>query len=202
MSLIDGVRSSDVESWRRMVDLYSPLVYFWITRQAVPKQDIRDIFQDVFFSVAKSIHQFQPRQNGSFRGWLRTVTRSKVNDYFRGQIRHPKPFGGTEAKHFFDQLPGNEETTTNSSHNRQLGTSEQDFEHMEKVIHDQLLRKALTGIRDSIHDQTWRAFWMVAVEGRATSEVAESLSMQPGAVRVAKSRVLKRLREYLGGPVG
>lgn len=199
MSLIEGVQLSDVDSWRRLVDLYSPLVYFWIAKSSVPKQDIKDVFQDVFFSVAKSIQQFHPRQKGSFRGWLRTVTRSKANDYFRRQQRQPTPIGGTEAKHFFEQIAGTENSTTSSNNNENGGAEETDFEQMEKVIHDQLLRKALTGLRGSIHEQTWHAFWMVAVEGRATSEVAEELSMQPGAVRVAKSRVLKRLREYLGG---
>ena len=40
---------------------------------------------------------------------------------------------------------------------------------------------------------------MTAVDGKLPAEVAEELAMSPGAVRVAKSRVLKRLREELGG---
>jgi RNA polymerase sigma-70 factor (ECF subfamily) len=38
----------------------------------------------------------------------------------------------------------------------------------------------------------------VTIEGRATADVAADLGMQPGAVRVAKSRVLQRLRRELG----
>jgi RNA polymerase sigma-70 factor, ECF subfamily len=44
----------------------------------------------------------------------------------------------------------------------------------------------------------WQAFWRVVVEGRAAPDVAAELSMQPGAVRVSKSRVLARLRKELG----
>lgn len=39
---------------------------------------------------------------------------------------------------------------------------------------------------------------MVVVEGREASDVAHDLSMRPGTVRVAKSRVLKRLRLEIG----
>lgn len=199
ISLLAGVQARDVDSWRRLVDLYSPLVYFWVSKWGVPKQDIKDVFQDVFFSVARSVDQFQMRKDGSFRGWLRTVTHNKVNDYFRGQNRRPTPLGGTEAKHLFEQIPGVEESSTNLGQVPIEAAKEDGIDEMEQVIHHQLLRKALSGIRDSIQEQTWLAFWMVAVEGQATADVAAKLSMQPGGVRVAKSRVLKRLRDYLGG---
>jgi RNA polymerase sigma-70 factor (ECF subfamily) len=42
---------------------------------------------------------------------------------------------------------------------------------------------------------TWQAFWQTAVEGKAAAEVGAGLKMTPGAVYVAKSRVLARLRE-------
>jgi RNA polymerase sigma-70 factor (ECF subfamily) len=63
---------------------------------------------------------------------------------------------------------------------------------------DDLLLKALESIRGDFHEQTWQAFWRVVVEGRTAAEVSVDLSMSPGAVRVAKSRVLARLRRELG----
>jgi RNA polymerase sigma-70 factor (ECF subfamily) len=41
-------------------------------------------------------------------------------------------------------------------------------------------------------------FWRVTVDGEATAEVARDLSVSPSAVRLAKSRILRRLREELG----
>jgi RNA polymerase sigma-70 factor (ECF subfamily) len=41
-------------------------------------------------------------------------------------------------------------------------------------------------------------FWQVEVEGKTPQEVGEELGMCPGTVRVAKSRVLSRLRQELG----
>jgi RNA polymerase sigma-70 factor (ECF subfamily) len=55
-------------------------------------------------------------------------------------------------------------------------------------------------IRGEFSERTWQAFWRTAVEGRAAKDVGAELAMSPGAVRVAKSRVLHRLREELGDP--
>jgi RNA polymerase sigma-70 factor (ECF subfamily) len=63
---------------------------------------------------------------------------------------------------------------------------------------DDLLRSALESIRGEFHERTWQAFWGVVVDGRAASDVAADLQMKPGTVRVAKSRVLLRLRRELG----
>ena len=61
-----------------------------------------------------------------------------------------------------------------------------------------LLSRGLDLIRGEFEERTWQAFWRTAVEGRDAKEVALELRMSPGAVRVAKSRVLRRLREELG----
>ena len=63
---------------------------------------------------------------------------------------------------------------------------------------DPLLNKDSGQFRAEFHDRTWRAFWLTAVEGRPANDVAAELAMTPVAVRVAKSRVLQRLREALG----
>lgn len=47
--------------------------------------------------------------------------------------------------------------------------------------------------------RTWQMFWRVTAEGQAVKDVAADFGVTPGAVRVAKSRVLQRLREELKG---
>jgi RNA polymerase sigma-70 factor (ECF subfamily) len=69
---------------------------------------------------------------------------------------------------------------------------------VDEVQLDDLLRAALDSIRGEFQDQTWQAFWKVVVEGQATADVAADLGMKPGTVRVAKSRVLLRVRRELG----
>jgi RNA polymerase sigma-70 factor (ECF subfamily) len=62
----------------------------------------------------------------------------------------------------------------------------------------EVLGRALELIRGEFHERTWQAFWRTVVEGKAANDVAAELDMQPGAVRVSKSRVLCRLRRELG----
>ena len=96
--------------------------------------------------------------------------------------------GGTDAQIYFSQLaaPADPEAA---------GESEA---HDEEGETRQLLRGALEQIRAQVHPQTWQAFWKVVVEGKTPEEVGEELAMRPGTVRVAKSRVLSRLRAELG----
>jgi RNA polymerase sigma-70 factor (ECF subfamily) len=50
-------------------------------------------------------------------------------------------------------------------------------------------------VKGEFQPNTWQAFWRTAVEGRAVQDVGAELRMKSGAVYVAKSRVLARLRE-------
>jgi RNA polymerase sigma-70 factor (ECF subfamily) len=65
------------------------------------------------------------------------------------------------------------------------------------LLHAQL-RRALGLIEGEFEGRTWQAFWRVQMEGRSTDEVGAELGMTPAAVRKAKFRVLRRLREELG----
>ena len=53
-------------------------------------------------------------------------------------------------------------------------------------------------VRHEFEDRTWRAFWRVTVEGHSPAEVAAEMGITPSAIRQAKSRVLRRLKEELG----
>lgn len=183
-SLLARLRTDDAAAWDRLVPLYTPLVYHWCRKLSLPEQDMPDVFQEVFKSVASNITNFRKeRPSDTFRGWLRTITRNKVNDHFRRRGRQPLATGGTDANLQFAQLPA---------------PALNDDEPDEQQSRQQLFRRALDLIREDFAERTWQAFWKTVVEGRDTRDVAEELSMRPGTVRVAKSRVLQRLRQQLG----
>jgi RNA polymerase sigma-70 factor (ECF subfamily) len=170
------------------VALYAPLVMAWCRRWSVPEEDTADIFQEVFRSVAGHLDGFRKeRQGDTFRGWLRTITRNKVCDYYRKMRNEPRGVGGTAIQMKLSQVPGSMP---------ELDDDEDD--DVEAGASDGLMQRALEQIRGHFHDRTWQAFWRVVVDGQPTSDVADELSMSSGAVRVAKSRVLQRLREELG----
>lgn len=185
-SLLADARLADPAAWERLAKLYAPLVAFWCRRWGVSDQDVVDVLQDVFTAVAGHLERFRKERPGdTFRGWLLTIARNKTNDYLRRRGQDPAATGGTEAALRLQQVV--------DPHVEHESPDEADV-----AMFDSVLRSALDAIRGEFHDQTWRAFWGVVVEGRATADVAADLGMRPGTVRVAKSRVLLRLRRELG----
>jgi len=180
------VQADEADAWERLVHLYAPLVLHWCRKSGLQDQDVADIFQDVFQAVVAYVGGFRKeRQTDTFRGWLRRITQNKVRDHFRRLGRESCGVGGSSARDWFVQLqapqPGE-------------GPSAPEAEDGERG----LFARALDLVRGEFQDRTWEAFWRTAVEGQAAKDVAADLSMSPGAVRVAKSRVLHRLREELG----
>src|SRR5262249_20600188 len=71
LSMLDRVRAEDPEAWKRLVELYSPLIYSWARRPGLRNEDAADLLQEVWRAVAGNFGRFrrEPGQ-GSFRGWL------------------------------------------------------------------------------------------------------------------------------------
>jgi RNA polymerase sigma-70 factor, ECF subfamily len=184
-SLIDRARSADPAAWAAFVDLYGPLVLRWCRRWHLQETDASDILQDVFLAVSTHLAKFRRHKVGdTFRGWLRVILRNKVNDHFRKLGREPGGEGGTEAQLRFSRLA-------------ELDVPE-DASVAEDASESLLFRRCCERVRSEFHENTWRAFWRTAVEGRSANDVAAELKMSAVGVRVAKSRVLMRLREELG----
>jgi RNA polymerase sigma-70 factor (ECF subfamily) len=167
--------------------LYAPLVFFWCRKFGVADQDIPDVVQDVFQSVATGIDQFRKdRAEDTFRGWLCTISKNKSIDHLRRGVNCTKAAGGSDALRLLHQFPDDNQSKAMSDDVNDV-----------HVYHDLYLR-ACDLIRTDFKERTWKAFWRVVVDGQSPKDVAYELSMKPGTVRVAKSRVLHRLRQELG----
>jgi RNA polymerase sigma-70 factor (ECF subfamily) len=190
-SLLKQLKDNQPAAWERLTLLYAPLVYRWCRGMRLAEQDMPDVFQQVFQSVASHIEAFhKDRPGDTFRHWLRAITRNKVRDHFRRNAKQAQAAGGTDAQIYFSQLaapPADQGEEDEGACAEEEGTEVR-----------QLLQGALEQIRGQVHPQTWQAFWKVVVEGKTPEEVGEDLAMRPGTVRVAKSRVLSRLRAELG----
>src|SRR5712671_2205965 len=88
-SLLNRLRTQpDAESWRRLVDLYTPLIQGWLRRHAVPAADADDLTQEVMSVVVRELPQFKHnQQRGAFRNWLRTITVNRLRVLWRSRHR-------------------------------------------------------------------------------------------------------------------
>jgi len=183
-SLIFRVQADEPEAWERLVDLYSPLVYRWCRAAGIQADDAADVVQEVFAAVAGHVRDFRrDRPGDSFRAWLRTIARNKINDHFRRLRGRAQAEGGTEA---LQRMAGLPDPLSESPDGDDQGHDE-----------DFLTRRAVEIVRGEVEDRTWQAFCRVAVNGQDTAQVAADLGMQVAAVYEAKYRVRRRIREVL-----
>jgi RNA polymerase sigma-70 factor (ECF subfamily) len=180
-SLLVQIRdSANHGAWREFVELYGPIVYGFARKRGLQDADAADLMQDVMRSVSTAIGRLDyDRHQGTFRGWLFTITRNKVFNFLSARRIRPQGSG-------------------DSSTNRMLASHPQDedgIDTWEIEYQRRLASIAMERVKGEFQDNTWRAFWMTAVEGRAVAEVSKQVGLSAGAIYVAKSRVLARLKE-------
>ncbi len=172
----------DADAWREFVQLYGPVVYRFARNRGLQDADAADLMQDVMRSVARNAHrmEYDPKR-GTFRGWLYTVTRNKIYNFLSSQRNRPRGTGDTDAQERLDATPAREEEGPDAD--------------WEKEYQRRLSARAMELVKGEFQPNTWSAFWQTAVEGKSAAEVGTALKMSAGAVYVAKSRVLARLRD-------
>ena len=184
--LLQLARGNDPSAWREVLQVYGPVVRYWLRQAGLSSADVPDVFQNVFLAVSKNLRRFQPEAGrGSFRKWLKTITNSKVADHYRKAGRQENADGGSLAAQRMSAVPDGmvDETVT----------LEPAKDSDESVMMQQVMQR----IRGEFSDMNWQAFWRTTVDGRTATEAAEQLGASPAAVRKAKSRVLARLRAAL-----
>lgn len=181
-TLVEAVRRGDADAWGRLARLYGPLVYAWCRRAGLQAADAEDVLQEVFVTVASRIGEFRHGgESDTFRGWLWAITRFKIGDWLRRREKQPVGAGGSEALERLQATPEPPE-----------------LPEEEPVGPSGLHQRALELVRGEFEDRTWQAFWRVVVQGRDPADVAGELGLSRNAVYIARSRVLRRLREALG----
>ena len=169
-----SAQKGEQEAWGRIASVYEPLVERWLRQWKLGEDDAADIRQEVFIVAFQNLKDFKRQQKGSFRKWLKTITRNKVNDGWRKQRL---PLAGPVPDDFPDQRESEAEL------------SEQKLLVFQKIVEF---------IRSEFEDSTWQIFKMTAMEGKSADEVAEELGKKRGAVYVARSRVIARVRADFG----
>ena len=170
--------ASDQEAWRQFASIYTPLVYRYSLKNGLQDADAADVAQETMCSVVRVIRDFQyDPSKGSFRGWLLSVVRNCLRKRFR-QSKSAAIGSGDTGVHEMLQQQADEN-----------GELEWDREYELWMFHT-----AANQIQNEFQSRTWQAFWMTTVEGSDVSKVASELGMSAGAIYIARSRVLARIK--------
>ncbi len=187
VSLLERLAGAPTDDdWRRLLDLYQPLLRAWLARAGAPPADADDLIQEVLLVVFREVGGFERRRAGAFRAWLRGILVHRLRNYFRARQYRPTATGDSDFLRRLDEL----ESPLSSL------SALWDREHDEHVAAT-LMRR----VRGDFAAATWQAFQRHVLEGEPAVQVAAGLGISLNAVLLAKSRVLKRLRQELAGLV-
>lgn len=176
LSLLVRLRDvGDDGAWSDFVRLYAPLVYGLARRHGLQDADAADLTQEVLRGMVQALPRlrYDPAR-GSFRGFLFTAARNQVRKQMMARKREPA--GGE----LLDEVPAPEEVAA-----------------WEEEYQRHVFALAVQRVRDSFREATWQAFWRTAVGGEEAQRVGDDLGLSIGAVYIARTRVLARIREVV-----
>jgi len=186
VSLLALAAANDEAGWRRLTELYGPLIYSWCRQARLQPEDSADIVQEVFRSVLLNISNFEKTETtGSFRGWLFTITRNKVRDHHKVRVGKAQATGGSLGQRLLLE------------HVNDPLSSMSDLTDLADPATAGLAYRVLNIIKTEVKESTWNAFWRSTIDGIHPAVVAEELQISIPSVWQARSRVLRRARQLL-----
>lgn len=175
--------ATDHEAWSEFLRDYGPMLYRFVRSRGLQDADAADIVQDVVRRVGNAIQRLDyAKQKGGFRAWLFTITRNRLFTYFEQRQRLGPTGNDTAQLEILSQAA----EASNDLHDA-----------WEREYMRQLAGRAMQEVEQEVEPQTWAAFQATAVDGQAAARAAQQLGMSTGAVYVAKSRVIARLKTVI-----
>lgn len=180
-SLIQRLQDgSDNAAWEEFSSIYRPIIVRIALRKQLQFDDAEDLAQQVLLLVLKNISKWKTDPaRARFRTWLQTVAR---NATINALSRRPKDqaSGGTTSLQQLNQSPDKADSLWF------------DLEWQRET-----LRWVAQQVRGEFESTTWTAFWDTTIEELSAQEVAERIGKSVGAVYIARSRVMQRIKQRI-----
>jgi len=168
----------DQDSWKDFFDTYWRLIYAVALKSGLTEAEAQDVVQETIISVAKNIQKFKrDRQLGSFKGWLRNLTRWRIADQLRKRTRvAPEERKAAEdAAAVWDTAP--------------LADSVEVESVWEAEWRVNLMKVALENVKRRVKEEHYQMFDFYVVKQWPVAKVARTLGVSAGQVYLARFRV-------------
>jgi len=181
-SLILRLRdAADMAAWDEFTEIYAPVVFRLAQGRGLQAVDADDLVQEVLAAVARSIANWLEKEDrGKFRAWLFCIARNTAIDFLTRRKHRSLVTGRDQAK-YLEAIAADEDVS-----------SDFDIEYRREVF-----RWTSDCVREVVSESTWQAFWLTSVEDRSVHDVAEQLGQSVGSNYIARTRVMKRLRQLV-----
>ncbi len=179
--------SGDDADWQKLLTIYKPFICKVVQGYPALESHADDIAQEVILVLMRELPVFQRQRVGSFRAWLRNITVNQLRTALRKTKRQ-----SAASDVYLDSQSQIESLADPHSAQSQQWDEEHDRAVFERII---------AIVKPTLSAQVWQAFEQYAIANRPAEEVAKELGLSVNSVLLAKSRVLKRLREEAKGLV-
>jgi RNA polymerase sigma factor (sigma-70 family) len=163
--------------WGIFVDRYGPIICGFARNAGLPSSEADDIMQNVLFNFFRVADKFEyDPSKGRFRGYLKRITLNAIRQRYRKRREQNLDTHGMRiAEDPRDELEA----------------------AFDREWAEHLLSEAMTEARPKFEPKTWEAFELYGRRGMSAQRAGERLEMKAEAVRHAKSRVMRAVREIV-----
>jgi len=175
----------DQDSWKDFFDTYWRLIYSFAIKSGLTDAEAQDVVQETVISVAKDIQKFKcDRSLGSFKGWLRNLTRWRIADQLRKRTRSV-PAGSNLS----NLLSGPDEIA---------GPVNIELEAIwEADWQSNLLEAAMERVKPRVKEEHYQIFDLNVIRQWPSGKVAQTLGVNIGMVYLAKHRVMALIKKEI-----
>jgi RNA polymerase sigma factor (sigma-70 family) len=167
---------ADPAAWNEFVQKYQPMIRAWCLKWGAQSSDADDVAQQVLFKLLSAMRMYRRGSSGSFRGWLKTVTRNAWIDFVRRPRTCQVPDWIASVADSYDAIADLEQ-------------------RMQWAFDRELLELAMRRVQPRVQPLAWEAFRLTSIDNLPGAEVAAQLGIPVSTVFVAKHRVLKILEK-------
>jgi RNA polymerase sigma factor (sigma-70 family) len=171
----------DVRAWGEFVTHFRPRILSWCRRWGVQDADAEDITQMVLLKLSQKMADFSYDAAGSFRAWLKTVTRHAWYDFQKTQRQPAQGTGETVLWTLLESVEARDDLLL----------------QIDKEWHEQLLDQAIVRVKLRVSPKTWEAFRLTALDGLPGREAGKRLGVAASMIFLHKHRVQKLIEEEL-----
>lgn len=178
----------DQESWKDFFDTYWRLIYSIAIKSGLTETEAEDVVQETIISVAKDIHKFQrDRKLGSFKGWLRNITRWRIADYLR---KHPRPAARNSTISLETNTTVDVAEIPDPAGDAFAAAWEEDWQ-------TNLFNAAVERLKRNVREEHYQIFDLHVLRHWPVQKVARALDVNVAQVYLTKHRLLAQLKKEI-----
>ena len=178
----------DQSSWLEFFNSYWKMIYNVSRKSGLSHEDAQDVVQDSILTVVRRIKKFKyDREKGSFKGWLKVITRSRILDHWRKQKRRPaEQNSGPQANNQEEII----ESIPDSRGFELERIWDQEWQNNVHAI-------ALDRVRQIVSAKQFQIFDCYVLKEWSVNDIKIKLGFSSGQIYMAKYRVGKLLKHEL-----